>query len=201
VEEIIVNSTGYAPYLAYIGIFLILVLCGLGLPVPEETVLIGGGYLASSGFLDHYAVLAIGFLGVLVGDFIVFTIGWRWGSGVITHQYLQRVFTPRRMVKVRKYFRTHRDRTIFMARFLSGFRIAAFLTAGMMKMRARTFLSIDTLAAMISVPLFFMLGYFLHDHLQTLLNAIGNANRILTLLALILVGTYFYFRRRKRAKE
>ncbi len=194
------NSTGYAPYLAYVGIFLILVMCGLGLPVPEEAVLIGGGYLASDGFLDHYAVLAIGFLGVLVGDFIVFTIGKRWGSGVITHQYLQRVFTPRRMVRVRKYFRTHRDRTIFTARFLSGFRIAAFLTAGMMKMKARTFLSIDVLAAVISVPLFFMLGYFLHDHLQTLLSAIGNVNRILGLLAVILIGTYFYLRRRKRVR-
>jgi len=194
-----VNSTGYAPYLAYAGIFVILVMCGLGLPVPEETVLIGSGYLASSGFLDYYVVLAICFLGVLIGDYIIFTIGRRWGSGVITHRYLQRAFTPRRMVRVRKYFRTHRDRTIFVARFLSGFRIAAFLTAGMMKMKASTFLSIDVLAAVISVPLFFMLGFFLHEHLQVLLNAVGNANRILALLGVILVGTYLFLRHRKRA--
>ncbi len=200
-EDLIIGSTAYAPYLAYTGIFTILVLCGLGLPVPEESILIGSGYLASSGFLNDYISMAICFSGVLIGDYIIFSIGKRWGSGVISSRYLQRAFTPRRLVRVRKYFRKHGDRTIFTARFISGFRIAAFITAGMMKIKDRTFLTIDLLAALISVPLFFMSGYLLHNHLESLLRTVKNINLLLAVLVLIVIMVYLLHRRRKRAGE
>jgi len=199
-EDIIIGSTIYAPYLAYVGIFTILVLCGLGLPVPEESVLIGGGYLASSGFLDHYFSMTICFVGVLIGDYIIFSIGKRWGSGVISSRYLQRVFTPRRLVRVRRYFSKHGDRTIFTARFVSGFRIAAFITAGTMKVKDRTFLIIDLIAALISVPLFFMLGFFLHDHIESLFGMVRNFNRLLPLLVVIAIVTYLLRRRLRRVR-
>jgi membrane protein DedA with SNARE-associated domain len=179
------------------GIFVLLVLCGLGLPVPEEFLLIGGGYLASSGFLDNYIALGICFIGVMTGDFIIFTLGKRWGSGVITSRYLQRVFTLRRLVRVRKYFRAHGDKTIFVARFISGFRLAAFITAGMTGMKSRIFVLIDFLAALISVPLFFTLGFFLHDHLESLLGTVGNIQRILPVVVVISLLAYLLYRRRK----
>ncbi len=199
-EDIIIRSAGYTPYLAYTGIFTLLVLCGLGLPLPEEFLLIGGGYLTSSGLLRSDYSIAVCFFGVIAGDFVIFSLGRRWGSGIITSRYLQRVFTPRRLVRVRKYFREHGDKTIFTARFVSGFRAAAFLTAGMSGMRARVFVLIDILAALISVPLFFALGFFLHDHLESLLVVVGKIQRLLPVVVAALIVAYLLYRRRKRGK-
>jgi len=198
-ENIIMLTADYTPYLVYLGIFATLVLCGLGLPLPEESILIGGGYLSSSGFLDYRVSLAICFFGVLAGDYIIFTIGRRWGHGVISSKYLQQFFTPRRLVRVRRYYRDHGDKTVFTARFFSGFRLAAFITAGMMKMRSRSFVLIDMAAALISVPLFFYLGFLLHDNLEALIGAVRNINRLLFVLAVLIFATYLIYRRRRRA--
>lgn len=197
-EDIIIGSMNYAPYLAYSGIFTVLILCGLGLPLPEESVIIAGGYLASSGFLNDYISMTICMFGVLIGDYIIFSIGKRWGSGVISSRYLQRAFTPRRLVRVRKFFRKHGNSTIFIARFISGFRIAAFITAGMMKIKDRTFMTIDLLAALISVPLFFISGYLLHNHLESLLQTVKDINRLLLFMVLVVIVIYLLYRRRKR---
>ncbi len=195
-QEIIVHFSDYAPYLAYIGIFTMLILCGMGLPVPEESILIAGGYLAGSGVLNNYISIALCFLGVLGGDYVLFMVGRRWGVGALGNRYLRWVFTPRRLVRVRKHFRRHGDKTVFAARFFSGLRVATFLTAGMMKMKSGTFLVIDALAALISVPLFYLLGFFLHDHIESLFRAVKDFNHLLLLLVLlILLGYLMVYRR------
>jgi membrane protein DedA with SNARE-associated domain len=199
-EEFILITSDSAPILAYLGIFTVLLLCGLGLPVPEETVLIAGGYLASSGTIGGYPALGVCFAGVIAGDFLLFTVGRRWGSAGLTSRFLQRALSPRRRVRIRRYFRRHGDKTIFTARFISGFRVAAFLTAGMARMRSRTFLAWDILAALISVPLFFVIGYFLHDQRDLIIGTLRGLQRGLLLLAVAaLVGVLLYRRRKRRA--
>jgi len=199
-EEFILTTSGFAPIPIYLGMFAVLLLCGVGLPVPEETVLIAGGYLASSGAVRGYPAIGVCFVGVIAGDFLLFTMGRRWGSGGLASRFLRRALSPRRRARIRRYFRRHGDKTIFTARFISGFRVAAFLTAGMAKMRSRTFLSWDILAALISVPLFFLIGYSLHDQRDVILGAFHGVQRGFLLLAVaVLVAALLYRWRQHRA--
>ena len=66
------------------GPFVVLLLCGLGLPIPEDIVLIAAGAL---GVLDERAwihVSAIMYAGVMGGDSITFFAGRYFGTRLRT---------------------------------------------------------------------------------------------------------------------
>jgi len=66
----------------------ILLLCGFGLPLPEDVILITGGYLAYSGNMDIYIFLPLALSGVLLGDCSVFIIGEKTGDSILNHRFL-----------------------------------------------------------------------------------------------------------------
>jgi membrane protein DedA with SNARE-associated domain len=159
-SDIVLFLINYSEHFIYAGLFLILFFSGLGLPIPEEITMLTGGFLVNLGFIRFYPTLAAVFVGVLTGDMAMYSIGRRWGHGIITHRHLRKIFSEKRLERVRKHFRNHGNKTIFIARFISGFRAAAFLAAGTMGMKPGKFLFFDFLAALIGVPLLLYLGYY-----------------------------------------
>jgi membrane protein DedA with SNARE-associated domain len=190
----------YSEHFIYAGLFLILFFSGLGLPIPEEITVLTGGLLINLGFAHFYPTFAAVFVGVLTGDMAMYSIGRRWGLGIITHRLLRRIFSEERLEKVRQFFRNHGSKTIFIARFISGFRAAAFLAAGTMGMKPGKFLFFDFLAALIAVPLFLCLGYFFGGHIAWLTNVFTRIDSLLKMGAvlggLIVLG-YFLWKRKK----
>src|SRR5215472_11392990 len=78
--------TDIAPLLehwGYFAIFLIVVLGNVSVPVPEETALIVGGYLAWRGELQFPVVLAVGIVSAVVGDNVGYWIGRAYGRGLL----------------------------------------------------------------------------------------------------------------------
>jgi len=75
----------YSEQFIYGGLFVVLILCGLGLPFPEELTLLTGGFFVHLGIARFYPILAVAFAGVIIGDLIIYSIGRRWGHGIITH--------------------------------------------------------------------------------------------------------------------
>ena len=66
----------YFTEFTYGGIFIVLLLCGIGLPLPEDIPIIVSGYLVHLGAIDFGFALAVNFAGVLIGDMIIFSIGY-----------------------------------------------------------------------------------------------------------------------------
>ena len=67
-SDIVIFLLNYSEHFIYGGLFLILFLSGLGLPIPEEITLLTGGFLINLGFIRFYPTLAAVFVGVLTGD-------------------------------------------------------------------------------------------------------------------------------------
>ena len=122
----------YSEVFIYAGLFFILFMCGLGFPIPEEVTLLAGGFLINLGFIRFYPTLGVVFIGILAGDLTMYSIGRKWGHGIITHRFLHQIFSEKRLAWVRQFFCDHGSKTILIARFISGFRVAAFLAAGTM---------------------------------------------------------------------
>lgn len=190
----------YSEHFIYTGLFLILFFSGLGLPIPEEITLLTGGFLINLGFARFYPTLATVFVGVLTGDMAMYSIGRRWGHGIITHRHMRKIFSEERLERVRQFFRDHGSKTIFIARFISGFRVAAFLAAGTMGMKPGKFLFLDFLAALIAVPLLLLLGYYFGAYIEWLANVFTRVDSLLKMGAvlggLIVLG-YFLLKRKK----
>ena len=153
--------------MAYLSIFAVLVACGLGVPLPEDISLILGGFLVFKGAANLWGMVATGFLGILVGDSLIYLAGRRVGRQLRTgHGWLARVVTPARRVQVEGLFARHGEKIVIAARFMPGVRAVTYFTAGSAGMPYPRFICFDGLAALLSAPLFVFLGYRFGRHLQ-----------------------------------
>lgn len=187
--------TGYTAPFIYIFIFFGLFAGGLGAPIPEDLLLLIGGFLSWAGYTDLYLTIAISITGAVVGDYLVFYLGRKWGSNVLGHPRLSRWLTSHRLSRIHDHFDRYGGKTIFFARFFAGFRMAVYLVAGSIRMNAQKFILTDLCEAAVSVPLVTLLGYFLSEKLDNLRRTIQGV-RIITAVVLVLAVLGFLLYRR-----
>ena len=195
--------------LAQWGLFLVLILCGMGLPVPEDLVLITAGILAyeEGGSWTQTSVLM--YAGVMAGDSLIFIIGRHFGSRLLAHRWARRMFSPAKQAGIEAKFERYGHMVLFVARFLPGLRAPIFCSAGAMKVPYLRFLLLDGSAALFSVPLFVWLGHWLwdkfHDDVEQLEAALARTHSLSLLVTLAIVtlaiGIAWWLRRRARAEN
>lgn len=149
---------------AYFFIFGVLFLCGLGLPIPEDITLIAAGYLSGKGVISFVGAVLIGFVGVLAGDLLLFTMGHLFGPQILKWPVINKVFTQSRIQKATDHINKNAKLICFTARFAPGIRSPIYLTAGILKVPFKIFLFQDGIAALISVPFWVWIGYEFHEH-------------------------------------
>lgn len=147
--------------LALAGLLALLVLCGVGLPIPEDIILITTGIVVRESGGSWVLASVVMYLGVLGGDSLAFLVGARLGKRVLAHRWAQRFVPPSKQARIEELFRKYGSMVFFVARFLPGLRAAIFCTAGAMKARYLHFLVFDGAAALVSVPVFVWLGHML----------------------------------------
>ncbi|MBQ9274635.1 MAG: DedA family protein [Succinivibrio sp.] len=180
----------------YTAVFTCLLLCGLGVPVPEDITLVSGGII--SGLyegINVHLMLAVGLAGVLLGDSTMFLGGRIFGYRIQRVRLFRRILSPKRFSQVQRHFKKYGLGVLFVARFLPGLRSPIFLAGGMSRrIPYLYFLIIDGAAALISVPVWVYLGYFFADNRDLLMNYVHDVQSviylILALIALVAVAVY-----------
>ncbi|HNO24973.1 MAG TPA: DedA family protein, partial [Leptospiraceae bacterium] len=66
--EILNFLVGFFTSYGYFAVFGVLILCGFGLPVPEDVTLIAGGVISALGDTNVHFMFGVGMAGGLVGD-------------------------------------------------------------------------------------------------------------------------------------
>jgi membrane protein DedA with SNARE-associated domain len=143
----------------YLGIFLAVVLGNVGVPIPEETVLLLAGYAASRGVLRLPVVLIVGVISVAAGDNIGYWLGHRYGRRAIERFGHLAFIPPARMEKITTFMARYGALAIFAARFVPGIRTLAGPLAGATRVRPRTFVVANILGALVYVPYAVGIGY------------------------------------------
>ncbi len=199
IKETIISTLsqldGVTAYSAIVGLLLI---CGLGVPLPEDITLIAAGMLASVKSISLWGAMVAGFFGVMVGDAILYNIGRVYGRKAFQLPVLRTIMTPRRIAMAERKVIRNSHFICFTARFLPGLRSPIFLTAGIMGVRPIVFYGLDGFAALISVPAWVYFGFWVGENLD---KALQIAQRIqLSLLVVVVIGVAFYFILRKWKK-
>jgi membrane protein DedA with SNARE-associated domain len=192
--------SAYIEHFTYAGLLLVLVLCGLGLPVPEDFALLAGGFLVYRGVTEYPLTLLVSLVGVVAGDNSLFFLGRRFGSNIISYLTFGRPTSQRRIEKLRKFMQRHGHLAIFYARFLAGARALVYVTAGSLDVEFSRFLLYDALGALISVPVVVTLGYVFGRQIQTVLGYVGGAERfiwVLVVCVILFIGTRFLLSRER----
>jgi membrane protein DedA with SNARE-associated domain len=185
----------------YVGLFLVLVLCGVGLPLPEDIPLITAGFLAYRGVLDLASAIAVSMAAILIGDSIIYYIGHHWGLTVLNHKLIRKILPESRLERVKKYFARYGDRTVFFARFIVGLRAATFWAAGTLKVKYSKFLLFDGLAALLSVPAFVILGWYFGDDIERAMKVLDRVEMVILVVAVAAIAGFIIWEVRRRKRE
>jgi membrane protein DedA with SNARE-associated domain len=184
----------------YWAIFFGVMLENAGLPVPGETILLVAGYFASTGVFRVPLVMLVAATGAVIGDNIGFAIGHYFGRGFLLK--LGRFFflTPRRLEHMENYFKSHGNKTILVARFITGLRVFAALLAGASKMPWRVFVVYNVAGAALWSVVITTLGYLFGQSLPLLVKWVGRSGTILLIVAIV-AGLVVWSIRRHRKKD
>jgi membrane protein DedA with SNARE-associated domain len=183
----------------YMAVFGVLILCGFGLPVPEDITLVAGGVISAFGKANVHLMFLVGMAGVMIGDSVVFLAGSYKGKEIREWSLVKKYLNEERFAMVQEKFSKHGKWVVFMARFMPGLRTPIFFTAGFSKKVSfiRFFLT-DFLAAIISVPVWVYLGHFLANSFDELFRWVHRGQFVILIalgVAIFVIGIVYYRKR------
>lgn len=197
-NSILGGATGLG---AYVLVFMVLLACGLGVPLPEDIALITGGYLVHQGGADLAWMMVVSFVGILAGDSMIFLLGRHFGDTLVRRWPFKRIVTPEKRTRVEGLFARYGERIVMAARFMPGVRAVTYFCAGTAGMRYLHFAFFDGLAALVSAPVFVFVGYYFGSNIEQVIAWLRTGQQAVfgtLLLAAAAYGGWWYYRRRRQ---
>lgn len=182
----------------YLGIILFLVLTGCGMPIPEEVAIIFAGVASSLGHLEPKFAIAACLFGALLGDSIMYAIGYHFGHSLMAkHPKLGKFVGAEREEYFEQAIQRHGFKVMLLARFMVGVRGPVYLAAGVVRMPFRKFLLWDLICATLVVGCFFALSFAYGEQITAL---IRNAELTFTLAvcAIGIIAGVWWLRHRRQ---
>lgn len=161
-------------------------------PVPEETIVIGVAYLAHINLLNKFLALIVLLIASLIEDNLSYWLGRNYGSQFLIKKMKEKPFLNRNIHKIEKFIHSHGGKTIFLARFLYGFRYYTPMIAGTSKMKYGKFLLFNSLAILIWVPSLYIISLFFSENLVFILRGLGLLRNVSNLLLGIVIALILF---------
>ncbi len=156
----------------YGGLFAALVLGIVGLPIPDETVLVFCGYLSAKGNMQVIWTWLTALAGSIGGITLSYWIGRSAGHEVI-HRYGRYIhFTEDRLTQVLHWFDRMGRWLLTIGYYIPGVRHFTALVAGMSGLPYRSFALYAYCGAVLWVSTFIGIGYVLKDQWEAVFHTI-----------------------------
>jgi len=198
-QKIIDVLVNWQPTHIYLLLFSILVSCGFGLPVPEDITLIAGGFLAYENVINVHWFVALAFAGVMLGDTAIFILGRIYGAKILNSKLMSRILTKRSLTRARYAYRKYGNKIFFIARFLPGLRTPIYFTGGSLHSKFYLFFIFDSIAALISVPVWVYAAYFFGEYIHKVISLGKNIQ--IAILLIVIVAVVWKIRKYLRDKR
>jgi len=150
----------------YFGIFFLLIFGIVGLPIPDEWLLVLSGYLAFKEVLALFPTLAIAAVGTAGGLTVSYVLG-RSSSDYLVRKYGRWLsIDNQKIMRAQQWFQHLGRWVLLVGPFIPGVRNLMGYIAGASKLRMRTFVRFAYAGALISSATFVTLGYFVGRHVN-----------------------------------
>lgn len=168
-----------AGYLGLFGIIFAESGLFLGFFLPGDSLLFTAGFLAAQGYFNITILIAVFFLGAVLGDNFGYAFGRRAGP-VIFKQEDSLIFHKNHLERARLFYEKYGGKTIILARFIPIVRTFAPILAGAGRMHYSTFLIYNVSGGLLWTVGLPVLGYFLGS-------IIPDANRYIVPLVIVII--------------
>jgi membrane protein DedA with SNARE-associated domain len=163
---------GLIESLGYPGVFVLMTIESVGVPIPSEVIMTYGGFIASPGGIPHVILVAIiGSLGTGLGSAIGYAAG-RWGGKPFVDKY-GRFFgvTPSKMLWAERWFCKYGESACIYTRLLPVVRSIVNVPAGLLGMNFTRFLVYSMVGAFPWCLVLASIGYILGENWESILGA------------------------------
>lgn len=173
----------------------------VGVVIPGEIAVLVAGVTASGGRLELWEVIVAAVAGAIIGDFIGFEVGRRWGA-VLLAKLPERLVKPHHIERGRHELRKRGALAVLVGRWTAALRALMPGLAGMSDVRLRTFAIANAIGGTIWVVVVASLGYGAGASYERVEKVLGNASWVITgVVVLAVVALVVHHRLRRHRAE
>lgn len=186
----------------YVGIFASLMAGIIGLPVPDETILVFAGYLIFTGYFQPLPTFASAFLGACCGITVSYFLGRSAGAYLLSRYGSKLHLDPEKLERVHIWFQRLGKWTLFFGYFIMGVRHLTALVAGSSRLQSRVFALFAYSGVLLWTLSFLGVGYMLGEELPKVSHQIRQYSLVGSGLIILAAAVFFifkYFRNRRLA--
>jgi membrane protein DedA with SNARE-associated domain len=180
------------------GVFVLMLVGAACIPIPSEAVMLFAGFNVSDGHYSLVLATAIGVLGVLVGSWIAYAVGYfgrvEWFEKHGHHVFIQ----THHLQSADRFFQRYGNATVFWLRMVPLLRAFVSLPAGIARMPLWRFTWLTVLG---SIPFVFALT-FIGDQAGSKWEDWKNHLQVLdyAVVAIVVIGVAWLFVRGRRRR-
>lgn len=183
-----------------VGLFVLLVLGGLGLPFPEDATLILCGIFIATGIVRPLPGLIASYAGLLSMDFFLFHIGKKYGTKVTGAKRFSKILSQERLLKLEQKFSRWGIFFLLVGRQLVGLRAQIFLACGTLKMPSLKFIAADMASALLTMSIMVSIGYAGGSSINALSKNIYRIGDVAVALVVVSIFFFFFYKYIKRGR-
>ena len=184
----------------YWALYMLLALGVVGLPIPDETLLVFTGYLISRGTLNPVGAFAAAVAGAWTGISGSYLIGRTLGVGAV-HRYGKYIhFTEDRLAYVHRWFDRIGHWMLVVGYYIIGVRHFTAIVAGMSRLGYPTFVAYAWTGGALWVATFLTLGYFLGENWRPVAELV-HQYVVYASVAIVTIAALWYFFWKKPRKQ
>lgn len=128
----------------------------IGMVVPSTITLTAIGMLIGAGTVPTVPIFIAAISGGILGDLLSFWIGYRYHNKIRNVWPINRF--PKLIIKGEQFFQKHGGKGIFLSRFIGVMRPLMPLIAGIMRVKPKKFLIIESISGTLWAPIYMIPG-------------------------------------------
>lgn len=162
----------------------VLALLAVSTFVSEDLACIGAGLLVADGRLGFIAASLACFVGIYVGDMLLYLAGRTFGRPALKRRPMSWFVTESGVERASRWFQRKGMGVIFLSRFTPGLRLPTYVAAGLLRTSFRTFALFFAIAGILWTPALVGIAAIAGERLAETIGGLG-ARQLPWVIALV----------------
>ncbi|MFZ9913723.1 MAG: DedA family protein [Phycisphaerales bacterium] len=141
-------------------IFVAFIVCGVGLHISEDFLLIPAGIAIHDGHMSWSETILAAYFGLVIGDTMWIWVCRNYGTRLVHSKRFKRMMHPRRLLEAKHAMEERGVIVLILARFIPGTRTPVLTMTGILHMPWWKFLSVELSTVAITAPAQIAIGFF-----------------------------------------
>jgi membrane protein DedA with SNARE-associated domain len=150
------------------------------------------GFLVTLGILNPYFVYLLIVLSDVVGDSIIYSVGYAGGAWVLRAKKFFRI-ADEKLTKAKVFFDTHHHKTLIFSKVFHGIGIAGLLSAGILRIKYGRYVLVCAGVSVIQSAILLILGIMfghLYVQIEKYLNFFAASISVIVAFAILVLVLY-----------